>query len=45
MENKKRKRKGRKKIQIPGVDWDRVTITEIKERKKSCRGNPKGGPK
>ncbi len=45
MEMKKKKKKGRKKIEIPGVDWDRVTITEIKERKRSCKGNPKGGRK
>ncbi len=46
MENKKKKKKkGRKKVEIPGVDWDRVTITEIKERKKRCKDNPKRGHK
>ncbi len=42
---KKKKKKGRKKIEIPGVDWDPVAITEIKERKKIRRGKPKAGCK
>lgn len=45
MEKKKKKKKTRKPIEIPGVDWERVTAKEIQNRKNSGKSDWKGGRK